>query len=118
MNPTIKQPVQSLPNTHRRVDDPADVTYASKNSGLRTFLTDYTGVSALVLIAVAWGVMSSRTDNNADEIKLLRAKDELRSQRDAQLLSVMATRADIQQLSESFSAQFSALRSEMRTQRR
>jgi len=68
--------------------------------GVKRFVVDWSGVLAIAAGAVAWGTTSGKVDANAREISLLRTANERRALADVTIATDMATKSDIQRLSD------------------
>lgn len=80
---------------------------------LKRFLFDWSSVVAIVLATMTYATLTGDVRSNAREIERLRINNEERSKRDEVVAATMATRMDVQRVSD----QVERLSSELRNAR-
>jgi hypothetical protein len=74
------------------------------NGSIKRFVLDWSGMLAIVGVAVNWGTTSSHVGANTREIERLRAANESRAVSDVRTATEMATKSDVQRLSDQIQA--------------
>lgn len=81
-------------------DPPADTGTVN----VKKFVLDWSGILAIVAGAVAWTTTASGVDANSREIERLRIANDARAVYDVKQASEMATKSDVQRLSDQIQA--------------
>lgn len=94
--------------------DGADIPNAHRAPmNVKQFVFDWSGILAVAGVCVGWGAMSSRVQTVEDEIRRLRSSNDSRAVTDVQIAATMATKQDVQRVSD----QVQALAAELRNAR-
>lgn len=102
-----------MTNPRVLVDTDGMAMEVKEGKSVKQVLFDYSGIAAMVALGIAWGVVSNSIARNGTEIDRLRARDDARGISDVRLAQDMATKDDVQRVSD----QVQALASELRRAR-
>lgn len=67
---------------------------------VKRLLFDWSSIVALMAAAASWGVNNSRIDTMSREVERLRATNDIRATADVRIAETMATKADVQRVSD------------------
>lgn len=82
-----------------------------RSVAVKQFVFDWSGLVAIAVAAMTWGAVNNRLDTAEDEVRRLRALNDTRTQSDIQIAATMATKADVQRVSDQVQALAAELRS-------
>lgn len=85
-------------------DASGEHTEEPRSVNMKRLLFDWAGVIAIAGGAVGWGTTTSHVESNTREIERLRAANEARAVYDVKMAGEVATKTDVQRLSDQIQA--------------
>lgn len=92
------------------VDENGTTNAEKSGKSVKQLFFDWSSVVAIGIAAITWGVTTNRIDNNTKEIERLRLRDDARVQSDIKIAADMATKTDVQRVSDKLDALANELR--------